>query len=170
MIAVDSATAGPGSKIQARNWARDCMPARGGDFFFFFGSANPRIFEDTNGSLADPDRSLVSTDSFYPSLHTAAPHSQLQDRCSGVPETRSVRLPTTLKPNKAGVSQYSVTFLAICVGKIMAAARKDCGCSWASRAPLKDDCGPIVARRPRNFFKLRLQLGGGGGGGCFVVC
>ena len=26
-------------------------------FFFFFGSADPRIFEDSNGSSADPDRS-----------------------------------------------------------------------------------------------------------------
>ena len=25
--------------------------------FFFFGSADPRIFEDSNGSSADPDRS-----------------------------------------------------------------------------------------------------------------
>ena len=35
------------------------MPAAGLAifFFFFFGSADPRIFEDSNGSSADPDRS-----------------------------------------------------------------------------------------------------------------
>ena len=39
-----------------RGRGTSCMPA-GLAFFFFFGSADPRIFEDSNGSSADPDRS-----------------------------------------------------------------------------------------------------------------
>ena len=50
-----------------------CMPARLA-IFFFFGSADPRIFEDSNGSSADPDRSgfrwIRFTPSEYVIVHT----------------------------------------------------------------------------------------------------
>ena len=37
-------------------------------FFFFFGSADPRIFEDSNGSSADPDRSGFRRIRFTPTF------------------------------------------------------------------------------------------------------
>ena len=50
---------------------RDIMHASwAGDFFFFFfcGSADPRIFEDSNGSSADPDRSGFRWIRFTPTV------------------------------------------------------------------------------------------------------
>ena len=38
-------------------------------FFFFFGSADPRIFEDSNGSSADPDRSGFRWIRFIPTSY-----------------------------------------------------------------------------------------------------
>ena len=43
-----------------------CQLHRAGDFFFFFGSADPRIFEYSNGSSADPDRSRFRWIRFTP--------------------------------------------------------------------------------------------------------
>ena len=40
-------------------------------FFFNFGSADPRIFEDSNGSSADPDRSGFRWIRFTPSRQPA---------------------------------------------------------------------------------------------------
>ena len=54
----------------------------------------------------------------------------------------------------------------------MAATRKDCGNSWASRAPLNDDRASIVARRPswsKQQFQAEPAAGGPGGWFCRLL-
>ena len=50
----------------------------------------------------------------------------------------------------------------------MAATRKDCGNSWASRAPLNDDRAPTVVKLVEATFSSWACSWGPGG--CFVVC
>ena len=58
--------------VMHASWAGDFF------FFFFFGSADPRIFEDSNGSSADPDRSGFRWIRFTPKKKVSASTNMAQ--------------------------------------------------------------------------------------------
>ena len=60
---------------------RDIMHASWAGDFFFFGSADPRILEYSNGSLADPDRSGFRWIRFTPSFNTHKQYAYMCKEC-----------------------------------------------------------------------------------------